>query len=157
MNVSRFDGGLPALAGLCLKTKELVQGSTLYLPMQVDGKGGLDLVVGSKNRDAQIGWLESPTEPRDLAAWRWHCWWRTTVRACPNRSAIAFSFRWYPAARAAAAWGSRSRRPSSRSTTARSNAKAFRDTRSSRYCCRWSSAAVARRLREMQCLLMNMR
>ncbi|MBX6315352.1 MAG: VCBS repeat-containing protein [Isosphaeraceae bacterium] len=42
------------------------------LPMQVDGRGGIDLVVGSKNRDAWIGWLEAPSEPHDLASWRWH-------------------------------------------------------------------------------------
>lgn len=42
------------------------------LPMQVDGHRGIDLIVGSKNRGAQIGWLESPESPRDLAAWRWH-------------------------------------------------------------------------------------
>ena len=42
------------------------------LPMQVDGRGGIDLVVGSKGRNAQVGWLEAPEDPRDLAAWRWH-------------------------------------------------------------------------------------
>ena len=41
------------------------------LPLQVDGRHGLDLVCGSKNRGAQIGWFESPQNPRDLAAWTW--------------------------------------------------------------------------------------
>lgn len=41
------------------------------VPMQVDGENGIDLVAGAKGRDAQIGWLESPENPRDLAAWKW--------------------------------------------------------------------------------------
>jgi hypothetical protein len=42
------------------------------LPLDVDGRNGIDLVVGGKNAGAQIGWLESPADPRDLSAWRWH-------------------------------------------------------------------------------------
>ncbi|MFP4055447.1 MAG: FG-GAP repeat domain-containing protein [Candidatus Brocadiia bacterium] len=42
------------------------------LPMQLDGKHGTDLVAGSKNPDAVVGWLQAPARPRDLAAWRWH-------------------------------------------------------------------------------------
>lgn len=42
------------------------------LPMQVDGRRGVDLIVGSKNKHAAVGWLESPVDPRDLAAWRYH-------------------------------------------------------------------------------------
>jgi hypothetical protein len=42
------------------------------LPMQVDGKGGIDLVVGGKDAGAQIGWLESPENTRKLDAWKWH-------------------------------------------------------------------------------------
>jgi len=41
-------------------------------PMQIDGKDGIDLVVGGKGVDAWIGWLRSPANPRDLAAWKWH-------------------------------------------------------------------------------------
>ncbi|MFT4550118.1 MAG: hypothetical protein ACI9UA_001207 [Pseudoalteromonas tetraodonis] len=40
------------------------------LPMQVDGLGGVDLVVGSKGKGASISWLESPNDPRDLKAWK---------------------------------------------------------------------------------------
>ncbi len=40
------------------------------LPMQADGSGGVDLIVGSKGRGATVGWLQSPEEPRDLAAWK---------------------------------------------------------------------------------------
>lgn len=65
-----MDGGawkteaLPAAAGMT---------QWMYcLPMQVDGQRGIDLVAGSKNFDAVIGWFESPENPRDLAAWRWH-------------------------------------------------------------------------------------
>ncbi|NEN94007.1 MAG: VCBS repeat-containing protein [Moorea sp. SIO3I7] len=42
------------------------------LPLQLDGKHGLDLVAGGKNRKAQIGWFEAPENPRDLSAWQWH-------------------------------------------------------------------------------------
>jgi hypothetical protein len=42
------------------------------LPMQVDGKRGVDLVVGSKGGGATVGWLESPEDPRDLSAWKLH-------------------------------------------------------------------------------------
>lgn len=42
------------------------------LPTQVDGQHGIDLILGSKGPDAQLGWLEAPSQPRDLAAWRWH-------------------------------------------------------------------------------------
>ena len=42
------------------------------VPMQVDGKRGVDLVAAGKGSDAQIGWFESPEAPRDLSAWKWH-------------------------------------------------------------------------------------
>jgi hypothetical protein len=42
------------------------------VPMQVDGAGGVDLVGGAKGEGAQIGWFESPENPRDLDAWKWH-------------------------------------------------------------------------------------
>ena len=42
------------------------------LPLDVDGKNGVDLIAGSKNAGAQIGWWESPENPRDLAGWKWH-------------------------------------------------------------------------------------
>ena len=42
------------------------------VPLQVDGKRGVDLVVGSKSPDATIGWLESPEDPRRLSDWKWH-------------------------------------------------------------------------------------
>ena len=42
------------------------------LPLQVDGRASVDLVVGSKGEDAAVGWLEAPGNPRDLAAWRYH-------------------------------------------------------------------------------------
>jgi len=41
-------------------------------PMQVDGRRGVDLIVGSKDPRAMVGWLESPEIPRDLAAWKLH-------------------------------------------------------------------------------------
>ena len=42
------------------------------LPLQIDGQRGDDLVIGAKNDKAQIGWLQSPVDPRDLAAWQYY-------------------------------------------------------------------------------------
>jgi hypothetical protein len=42
------------------------------LPMDIDGKHGIDLILGSKQPNAVVGWLESPGSPRDLSAWKWH-------------------------------------------------------------------------------------
>jgi len=42
------------------------------LPIQFDGLRGVDLVMGSKNENGAVGWFESPEDPRDLAAWKWH-------------------------------------------------------------------------------------
>lgn len=41
------------------------------LPMDVDQSNGIDLIVGSKNKGAAVGWLQSPENPRDLKAWRY--------------------------------------------------------------------------------------
>lgn len=40
-------------------------------PVQIDGKHGVDLILGSKG-EAEVGWLEAPADPRDLASWKWH-------------------------------------------------------------------------------------
>ncbi|MBN2269598.1 MAG: heparinase II/III family protein [Sedimentisphaerales bacterium] len=42
------------------------------IPMQVDQRYGVDLVAGSKEPNAQIGWFESPKDGRDLGAHKWH-------------------------------------------------------------------------------------
>lgn len=42
------------------------------LPLQVDGKHGIDLVAGGKNGGAALGWWEAPPEPRRLQDWKWH-------------------------------------------------------------------------------------
>jgi hypothetical protein len=42
------------------------------LPLDVDGRRGLDVVIGSKGKQASIGWLESPENRRDTASWRYH-------------------------------------------------------------------------------------
>jgi hypothetical protein len=42
------------------------------LPLQMDGQGGIDLVVGSKGSHAAVGWLKSPDNPRDVAKWTYH-------------------------------------------------------------------------------------
>ena len=45
------------------------------LPLQVDGDG-IDLVLGSKGDEASIGWLQSPKNPRDNKAWKYHSWYK---------------------------------------------------------------------------------
>jgi len=40
------------------------------LPLQLDGKGGVDLVVASKAPNALVGWLQAPDDPRELAEWK---------------------------------------------------------------------------------------
>jgi len=45
------------------------------LPLPVDG-GGMDLVLGSKGGGASIGWLQSPKNPRDIKAWKYHPWYQ---------------------------------------------------------------------------------
>ena len=42
------------------------------VPMHLDGKNGLDLVVGSKNKNAQIGWFQAPKNPRKMDNWKYH-------------------------------------------------------------------------------------
>jgi hypothetical protein len=41
-------------------------------PMQIDGQRGIDLVMGGKNKNGQIGWLEAPANARNLSEWRYH-------------------------------------------------------------------------------------
>ena len=41
------------------------------LPMQVDGRYGPDLIIGAKGSRAEVGWLQAPEQPRDLAGWTW--------------------------------------------------------------------------------------
>ena len=42
------------------------------LPMQMDGKNGVDLLAGAKGGNAEVGWFESPANPRNLHEWKWH-------------------------------------------------------------------------------------
>jgi FG-GAP-like repeat len=42
------------------------------IPMQVDGRFGMDLIAGSKSPNARIGWFEVPENARDLRAYKWH-------------------------------------------------------------------------------------
>lgn len=41
-------------------------------PAQIDAKGGIDLVIGGKGPGAELGWLQSPGNPRDVGLWRWY-------------------------------------------------------------------------------------
>ena len=53
--------------------------------MDIDRQNGIDLVVGSKADGAAIGWLQSPKNPRDLAAWTYRpfraAFWVMSLRA----------------------------------------------------------------------------
>lgn len=42
------------------------------LPTDVDGQHGVDLVTGSKGKGAAVGWFQSPANPRNSHAWKWH-------------------------------------------------------------------------------------
>ncbi len=42
------------------------------VPLQVDGRGGVDLVAGGRDAGAQLGWFEAAANPRRLADWKWH-------------------------------------------------------------------------------------
>src|SRR5688572_11811955 len=42
------------------------------LPLQVDGKHGIDLIAGGKGPGAQVGWFEAPADSRALSDWKWH-------------------------------------------------------------------------------------
>lgn len=42
------------------------------MPMQVDGVNGLDLIVGSKDPNAAIGWFKAPANPRNMSGWIWY-------------------------------------------------------------------------------------
>jgi hypothetical protein len=53
----------------------VTQGKQMWmfaLPMDIDGKNGIDLVVGSKGGNATIGWLQSPDDPRSTTARQFH-------------------------------------------------------------------------------------
>ncbi len=49
-------------------------GTPKAVALQVDGRHGVDLVLGSKGPQASAGWLEAPENPRDVAGWRYHRW-----------------------------------------------------------------------------------
>ncbi|UMB54136.1 VCBS repeat-containing protein [Lutibacter sp. A64] len=42
------------------------------VPMQIDAKNGLDIVVGSKNKKGQIGWFQAPKNPRNMDDWKYY-------------------------------------------------------------------------------------
>ncbi|MBD3268328.1 VCBS repeat-containing protein [bacterium] len=42
------------------------------VPLQVDGKNGVDLVVGGKHPHAQVGWFQAPPNPQNINKWQWH-------------------------------------------------------------------------------------
>lgn len=42
------------------------------LPLDVDGRGGIDLVVGSKQPAATVSWLQAPARSDDVNGWKLH-------------------------------------------------------------------------------------
>ncbi len=42
------------------------------IPVQLDGINGLDIIAGSKGKNAKIGWFQAPRNPTDLSSWRWY-------------------------------------------------------------------------------------
>ncbi|MCB1120854.1 MAG: PmoA family protein [Verrucomicrobiae bacterium] len=42
------------------------------LPLQIDGKRGEDLVLGSKEEQAVVGWLQAPAKGERVQNWKWH-------------------------------------------------------------------------------------
>lgn len=47
-------------------------------PMDVDGKNDIDLVVGSKDPNGTLGWLQAPKNPRNMDGWKYHEFSKTT-------------------------------------------------------------------------------
>lgn len=41
-------------------------------PANIDHQHGIDLFIGSKGPNAEIGWLQSPANPRQLDQWKYH-------------------------------------------------------------------------------------
>jgi hypothetical protein len=41
-------------------------------PAQVDGRNGVDFFSGSKEKNAKVGWWQSPEDPRSLKDWRFY-------------------------------------------------------------------------------------
>ena len=42
------------------------------LPLDADRRRGTDIVIGSKGKEASVGWLESPEDRRDVSGWTYH-------------------------------------------------------------------------------------
>lgn len=71
-----------------------LQSWMFILPLDIDRENGIDLVVGSKSKGAALGWLRSPKNPRDLAAWTYHpfraAFWIMSLKAADiNRDGFA--------------------------------------------------------------------
>lgn len=56
------------------------------MPMDVDGKNGIDLVMGGKEKGPIIAWFQSPENPRNLADWKMiklaDCDWLMDMQRC---------------------------------------------------------------------------
>lgn len=42
------------------------------IPAQIDGINGIDIIAGSKNNEAIIGWFRAPENPKIISAWDWY-------------------------------------------------------------------------------------
>ena len=57
------------------KTETLFEDGSQWMysiSMDIDGKNGPDIIIGGKNEDGKLGWLESPADPRNIADWKFH-------------------------------------------------------------------------------------
>ncbi len=55
-----------------IPSTEGVQAWMYALPLQIDGRHGVDLVLGSKGDGGSLSWLQAPADARDLGAWELH-------------------------------------------------------------------------------------
>jgi hypothetical protein len=57
------------------RTETLFEDGSLWMfatALDIDGKNGPDIVVGGKNQNGKIGWLQSPPDPRKVSDWKFH-------------------------------------------------------------------------------------
>lgn len=82
----------------CWKTEVIpvtqgLQAWMFAMPLDVDRRHGIDLVVSSKGGNASVGWLQAPADARQLGKWKYHRlvdagWVMSLVRADMNQDGL---------------------------------------------------------------------